>query len=383
MNALLLAMQDYSDPRWMTLRQASNKNGWKVEKGSRGTMISFLKTTDRVQVLDENGKPQLNSRKNPKTDLIKLKTPVEAQAFVFNAEQIEGIPSLEAYLEEKQSGMQLTPSEQLAKLVKLSKAQVEATTGGPEYEPDSRVIFMPEMEGFGSEAQHNAALLYELVKHAGHEKGLYDPEDRSASEQIRPALAALLLGSEIGVESQLAPQLDRAEILRVAKDDPELLEAAANDAQYITDYLTALGNSREQRQGPRQQRFLQVGDLIEHNETKYEVTGKLRGRDLQVEDKSTGNRFKVGPSDGIYISLLSAKNEALGAQRVQEKLAEQEQVMGPEEEVDNSMEHEHADELERENFQGSGPGDEDDEDEDFTLSIDPLDHEHQRNGMRR
>jgi hypothetical protein len=102
-----------------------------------------------------------------------------------------------------------------------------------------------------------------------------------------------------------------------------------------------------------------------------------------VEDKSTGNRFKVGPSDGIYISLLSAKNEALGAQRVQEKLAEQEQVMGPEEEVDNSMEHEHADELERENFQGSGPGDEDDEDEDFTLSIDPLDHEHQRNGMRR
>src|SRR6201999_3942601 len=60
MNALWLAMQGPRDPRLMTLRQASNKNGWKVEKGSKGTLINFLKTTDRVQLLDEQGKPQLN-----------------------------------------------------------------------------------------------------------------------------------------------------------------------------------------------------------------------------------------------------------------------------------------------------------------------------------
>lgn len=76
--------------------------------------------------------------------------------------------------------------------------------------------------------------------------------------------------------------------------------------------------------------------------------GKLRGKDLQVMDKSTGNRFKAGPGDGIYASLLSAKTEALKQQRSLEKPMAQEQDFDREEERDNSMEYEHADELEHE-----------------------------------
>src|ERR1700761_4558237 len=109
MNALWLAMQDRADPRWMTLKQASNKQGWKVEKGSKGTLISFLKTTDRVQLLDENGRPQLNTRRNPKTELIKLATPVETDAYVFNGEQIEGIQSLEDFNAARQAWLGRNP----------------------------------------------------------------------------------------------------------------------------------------------------------------------------------------------------------------------------------------------------------------------------------
>jgi len=348
MNALLLAMQDRQDPRWMTLRQASNKNGWKVEKGSRGTLISFLKTTDRVTLLDEQGNPQLNSRRNPKTELIKLENPVETQAHVFNAEQIEGIPKLEDYLADRQARIGMTPDEQLAKLVEQSKANVEVTTGEPGYDPVDRIIYMPEPDDFGTPQEYQAALLYELVKFVGHEKELYDPMDVSVAEEVRPALAALYLGSEIGVPSQLAPQLNLANVEGLARNMPDELEAAANDAQYITDALYGLINSREARQAARQERFLQVGDLIDYNEKQYEVMGKLRGRDLQVMDKESGNRFKVSPGDGIYSSLLNAKNEAIKAQREQAQLAAQEQVMGPEEELDHSMEYEHEDELEQE-----------------------------------
>jgi antirestriction protein ArdC len=379
MNALWLAMQDRQDPRWMTLRQASNLNQWKIKKESKGTLISFLKTTDRVQLLDENGRPQLNSRNKPKTDLIKLTIPVETQAYVFNAEQIEDIPSLEDYFADRQASARLTPAEQLGKLVGLSQAKIENTSGEPGYDPAERIIYMPEPDSFGTPQEHLAALLYELVKFAGHDKELYDPMDVSAAEQARPALAALFLGSEIGIQSQLAPQMNVEDVYRTAADAPQELEAAANDAQYITDYMTGLINSREMRQGARQERFLQVGDQIDYNEKQYEVLGKMRGRDLQVEDKSNGNRFKVSPGDGIYSSLLGARNEALQQQRTQEQVAAQEQILGPDAELDNSIAHEHADELEQEAALGAGT----EEEGDLELDLNPDKGENRSNSRKR
>lgn len=348
MNALFLAMQDRQDPRWMTLKQASNKNGWKIEKGSKGTLISFLKTTDRVQLLDEQGNVQRNSRNNPKTELIKLENPVETQAHVFNAEQIEGIPPLAEYLADRDARLESTSAERLAKLVELSKAKIETTTGEPGYDPEERIIYMPEPDDFGTLQEYQAALLYELTEFMGQEKELYDPMDVSMAENIRPSLAALFLGSEIGVPAQLAPQIKLAEIEQVARQAPDELEAAANDAQYITDALYSLIGSREARQAARQERFLQVGDQIDYNQKTYEVMGKLKGRDLQVMDKDSGNRFKVTPGDGIYNSLLSAKNEAIKTLREQAQLEAQEQILGPEEEQDHSMQYEHEDEMERE-----------------------------------
>lgn len=383
MNALWLAMQDRNDPRWMTLKQASNRQGWKVEKGSTGTLISFLKTTDRVQLLDENGRPQLNTNNNPKTELIKLTEPVERQAYVFNGEQIEGIPSLQDFQAGRDAFLARNePGEQLAKLVELSGATVELTSGEPGYDPADRIIYMPEPDVFGSPGQHQAALLYELVKFAGQDKDLYEPMDVTAAEQIRPALAALFLGSELGIPSQLAPQLDRQELLDVAANLPEELEKAANDAQYITDHLIGLESPRDRRQNAAQERFLQVGDVIPYNDTKYEVASRLRNNALQIVDQSTGNRMKVSRNDGLYNSLLAARNESLKTQRDQAKLEVQEQVLGPEEELDNSMAYEHADELEQEQGQNRGTGP-DDEDDDLDLDLNLDEAEGRKTGMGR
>lgn len=372
MNALWLAMQGPRDPRWMTLKQASNKNGWKVQTGSKGTLISFLKTSDRVQLLDEQGKPQLNSRRNPKTELIKLASPVETDAYVFNATQIEGIPSLKEY-EERRTASRPDPMEQLGKLVELSNAKVEQTIGEPGYDPVDRIIYMPEPDSFGTPREYQAALLYEVVKFAGQDKELFDPLDVSAAEQAKPALAALFIGNEIGVYSQLAPQINLEDVYQSALNMPEELERAANHAQYITDYLHGLINSPEQRQAARQERTLIVGDVIDYNEKQYEVMGKLRGKDLQVMDKSTGNRFKASPGDGIYASLLNAKIEGLNTQREQNRPAAPEQSEGLNEERDNSMQYEHDNELEHEadnvvNFRQS-EGNSPDEDEDNVLDF--------------
>lgn len=66
-NALWLAMQDYSDPRWLTMRQANILEA-KVPKGTKATPISFIKEVEGVAT------PQ--------------------KAWVFNAEQLSNMPSL-------------------------------------------------------------------------------------------------------------------------------------------------------------------------------------------------------------------------------------------------------------------------------------------------
>lgn len=66
-NALWLAMQDYTDPRWVTMRQANLLEA-QVPKGTKGTPISFVKEIEGVLT------PQ--------------------KAWVFNAEQLTNMPSL-------------------------------------------------------------------------------------------------------------------------------------------------------------------------------------------------------------------------------------------------------------------------------------------------
>lgn len=139
--------------------------------------------------------------------------------------------------------------------MELTNAKVEATIGEPGYDPTDRIIYMPEPDTFGTPQEHLAALLYEVVKFAGHEKGLYDPMDVTPASQARPALASLFTGNEIGVQAQLAPQMNYQDVYLTAAAAPDELEVAANNAQYTTDYLHGLINSPEQRQAARQERI--------------------------------------------------------------------------------------------------------------------------------
>lgn len=90
MNALWLSMQEFKDPRWMTLSQA-NREGFSVEKGAKATMISFVKKTDIEAIRDVDGNKIKDENGETKTRVTELEKPVVTTAFVFNAEQIKGI----------------------------------------------------------------------------------------------------------------------------------------------------------------------------------------------------------------------------------------------------------------------------------------------------
>jgi antirestriction protein ArdC len=79
----------YSDPRWMTYKQASDQ-GWQVRRGEKGTQIEFweVKPADKDATPGENAGAgsERNGRDGRDTRLI------HRVYTVFNAKQIDGIP---------------------------------------------------------------------------------------------------------------------------------------------------------------------------------------------------------------------------------------------------------------------------------------------------
>lgn len=328
MTALQLALLDKPDPRFMTLRQASNAK-WKVAAGSKGILISFAKTQDRVTLLEENGDRKMNSKGKPVTQLIKLDKPVQTNAFVFNAEQIEDIPSLAEFLEERAARHSETGTERLGKIAE--KAQ--------EMSPGLDLSGLPDQ-----------VIVQELAQHSGNAMNGEGPAMKPVAEEMRTAIASIMIGSQLGLEQAIVPDHDFGAWIELLTEEPEQLENIATQAQYIADDVMKLEPKREQQQGTREQRTLQVGDVIPYNDSEYEVVGKLKKNALQVQEKGTeqepGNRFRISPGDGIYNSLLQAKKEMV---LQQSQSAQKDITEGVDE--DRSMQEEHELEEEHEQYQ--------------------------------
>ena len=91
-NSLMLSMQNREDNRWLTFNQAQQA-GYKVKRGERATPIQYWSTTEKVNKIDPaTGQPQLDARGNPVQETQKLEKGRFTTGYVFNAEQLEGIP---------------------------------------------------------------------------------------------------------------------------------------------------------------------------------------------------------------------------------------------------------------------------------------------------
>jgi antirestriction protein ArdC len=79
----------------MTYHQAASIEA-QVRKGEKGTLVQYWKFTDQIPVKDERGRPVLDREGNTIYRNIPLERPKVFSAVVFNAEQIDGLPPLEA-----------------------------------------------------------------------------------------------------------------------------------------------------------------------------------------------------------------------------------------------------------------------------------------------
>lgn len=244
-NQVLLGMSGFSDPRWMTMKQANalktaeNPNGLRIRKGEKATMVV------RMVEVEKRGENDV-----PEGDVIAedKKTRLVMKAFnVFNGSQIEGMPPLPA-LEPRE----FTSNEAVGQVLDgLKQDGVVLLHGGDRacYVPKIDTIKMPDKEAFESSEDYHATLLHEAAHATGAKKrldrfgifGHLTSSESYAREELRAELASAMLGAELGirqgeyhVQNHAAYLASWLEALR--KDKNEIFKAAAH-AQNIADWL--------------------------------------------------------------------------------------------------------------------------------------------------
>lgn len=326
-NILSLLTSSYTDPRWVTFKQAAAV-GWQVKKGAQGTQIQFVKFKDFITKRDETGRPVLNEAFEPVQMLATLPRPIITNAWVFNAAQIAGIPPL---LQVLPKSPEWNPLHRAEFLIQQSGAKIEHIAGDRAvYNPIRDHITMPMRHQFDNADQYYATLLHELGHWTGHPTRL----DRSlfnqfgtpeyAREELRAEIASLLIGRELRIghdPGQHASYINSW--ISLLEDSPFEIHAAAADAEKILNYLIGLERKMDlnlkQEQpsnltpepGKERNVHFSTGERILYNNAVYRVLSHLKKARYRLENESTGKSFVLSKSDGLYQSLIAAKSASL------------------------------------------------------------------------
>lgn len=331
MNSLWLSMQGYTDPRWMTLKQAGYQ-GYTVKEGAKATLINFVKTQNIEAMRDVDGNKIKDANGKTITRTTDLDKPTITKAWVFNAEQINGIPPLSEYLHEKQGEQQWSNIERAENLLAESKASI--AHGGIEayYNKTRDHIQLPLKEQFENETKYYAVALHELGHWTGHSSRLNRPmegrfgSEEYAREELRAEIASLMMGSELQIGHNFGQHAAYVNSwVKILKDEPYELFKASADAQKIFDFILAMDQKLEIKQDAKVAVTLAEGDEIPYNGTEYKVLEK-KGKSVTVEDQTTKEKIRLQPNYGLFKGLVEAKNNPAVAEMVTEGMAEEHEI---------------------------------------------------------
>lgn len=247
LNSIWLMMQGFEDPRWLTFKQAA-ANGWSVERGSKGTLINYVKLMGERVLRDEKGRPLLDEDGITRKQRFRLDRPIITSAIVFNAAQVRGIPERVLPEEKERSWDEVQRASQL---VKNSGATIRHGGNQAYYSPMSDSITVPAKKQFAEASRYYAVLLHELGHWTGHASRLNRPmvtsfgTEEYAKEELRSEIASLMLGSKLKLGHDFGQHASYVESwIGVLKNDPFELYRASADAQKIMDYILQFETKR-------------------------------------------------------------------------------------------------------------------------------------------
>lgn len=322
-NILSLLSAQREDPRWLTFKQAESK-GYSVKKGEKATLIQYVKTHDYFTSRDQQGKIITQEDGKPLKEFQKLKTPIITTAWVFNAQQINGIEPL-IIKEPKISNWENL--QRVENLIIASKANISHNNEDRAYyNSKTDQIVMPKRNQFDSADKYYATVLHEMGHWTSHKDRLNRDifnrigTQEYAREELRAEIASMLIGHELNIGHDPGQHIAYVESwIQLLKDKPYEIHAAAADAEKILNYIMAfdikrdINTSRDIQENikvssKKMGSSLNMGEVIEYNNTSYKIHSLLKRGRFRVEDLSTGNNFILSKSDVLYNSLLSAKS---------------------------------------------------------------------------
>ena len=263
-NRILLALQNRSSNIWMTFRQA-NEAGYSVRKGEKGTPIVKVVEFDR-EGRDGAARAEPSAEGGEKES---RKAFALRRYFVFNAEQIDGLP-----IPAEEPGLLAHESvEKAAGVVEAMKEQTGLIVirGGNQacYVPSLHEVRLPPSKAFFTPYDEWVTALHECSHASMNERCLNRTEAISkkwgdeayALEELRAEIASCLLAHETGLargqgdfdggptDPYSHHREQHAAYLRswvkVVKNDPMAIFSAAKDADRICEYMMGLAMKRE------------------------------------------------------------------------------------------------------------------------------------------
>lgn len=251
-NAIHLLSQGREDQRWLTFNQAKAV-GAQVRKGEKSTSIQYWKFEEEQTKRDENNKPVLDGKGDPVKVRVRLERPKMFMANVFNAEQIDGLPT---YQKPVQTWNALDRAETI-----LQASGADIRHGGDKayYRPSTDNIQMPDKAQFPSADNYYATALHELGHWTGHgsrlDRDLSHPfgSEGYAKEELRAEIASMILGDELGIGHDPGQHASYVQSwIKVLQNDPMEVFRAASDAEKIQTFVLGLEQQQIQTQDQMQ-----------------------------------------------------------------------------------------------------------------------------------
>lgn len=226
-NRLLLSVSAFSDPRFLTFRQAAILGG-SVKKGEHGLPVVFWQFSDEE---DE-------------TDSLRSKALCRSNT-IFNVQQCEGLN-----LPEFEAPIHSADAIQAAQHLVDGYANHPVIVHGGEvacYIPSCDRVMMPPRESFASGEAYFGVLAHELTHSTGHgsrlqRPGVTDPisfgSATYALEELVAELGAAFLCSEARIENRIEQSASYiAGWLDALKNDKGMIIRAAGAAQRASDWV--------------------------------------------------------------------------------------------------------------------------------------------------
>lgn len=256
----------FTDPRWCTYKQAQ-KMGWNVKKGAKGTLLEKWIFTEEKIVEDEKTGEK-------RKEVVTLKRPKCNFFYVFNAEQIHGIPELETKPKIRNQDDYLDTANEM-KLI--SECPIIEEGNEAYYSIKDDKIFIPPNEQFINTESFLATMLHEMAHSTGAENrlgrdmtGSFGSESY-AKEELRAELSSVFIQSDL----ELPPTAERLQNnsnyllswIKVLQDDPNELFRACRDAEKACEYI--MENYRELEQMQSQQQDMAYKESIQSDSNRF------------------------------------------------------------------------------------------------------------------